>query len=403
MGIRICDITQFYAPSGGVKRYIDEKQEFIRQKGEDEHFLIIPGKKTCSFHTPPIHIYSIRSPFISQYSQHRVLLNLSEAIDLLIDLKADIIEAGDPYQSAWLASWAAKKLKVPVVGYYHSHFPDAYVRTYFGWKNSFLEKAFFSLSRWYAEEIYSQFDLTFVPTLSLLKLLRKWGVNNGVHVPLGVDIKTFAPGPPNNQICRLKLGIPDDAFLLLYVGRLAREKNINLLLETFLYLLDHSPKKDYWLLIIGDGPLRKDVLKLKKNVSRISWISQIDSKKDLADFYRSADLFIHPGIVETFGLVTIESQACGCPVIGFRGTHMESLTEEEFAEYWADRKDFRALAEAVDKARSLDLKKLGRNLALKIHQKYSWKKTFEQIWYYYYEAISNPFTQKIKNKIGSFL
>lgn len=403
MGIRICDITQFYAPSGGgVKRYIDEKQEYIRQKGEDEHFLIIPGKKTCSFHDPPIHTFSIRSPFINQFSQHRILLNLSEAIDLLVDLKADIIEAGDPYQSAWLSLWVAKKLKVPVVGYYHSHFPDAYVRTYFGWKNSLLEKAFYSLSRWYAEEIYSQFDFTFVPTLSLLKLLRKWGVKNGVHVSLGVDVETFTPGPPNNQLCRLQLGIPEDAFLLLYVGRLAREKNIGLLIETFLYLQNYSSKKDYWLLIIGDGPLRKDVLKLKKDISRISWIPQIDSKRELADFYRSADLFIHPGIVETFGLVTIESQACGCPVIGFRGTHMESLVEEGFAEYWADRKDCYSLAKAVDKVRSLDLRKIGVNLALKTRQKYSWKKTFEQLWCYYYEAISRPFIHKVKNRIVSF-
>ncbi|KIE57989.1 glycosyl transferase [Methylacidiphilum kamchatkense Kam1] len=400
MGIKICDITQFYAPGGGVKRYIDEKQDYIRQKKEDEHFLIIPGEKTFSIHDPPIHIFSIKSPLINQFSQHRILLNLTEVTDLLHEIKADIIEAGDPYQSSWLVSWTAKKLKVPVVGYYHSHFPDAYVRTYFGWKNSFLEKAFFTFSRWYAEEIYNQFDFTFVPTLSLLNLLRSWGIKNGVHLSLGVDTKTFTPEPPKNNY-RLKLGIPRDAFLLLYVGRLAKEKNIGLLLKTFFFLQDYSSKKDYWLLIIGDGPLRNEILKAIKASNRICWITRVDSKKELADYYRSADLFIHPGIVETFGLVTIESQACGCPVVGFRGTHMEDLVEEGFSEYWADRKDFRSLAEAVEKMRTLDLRTIGKNLALNVHQKYSWKRSFEKLWYYYYEAISNSFIQKSALKYAS--
>jgi len=128
--LKICDLTQFYSPlSGGVKRYVHEKISYIQARSpEDEHVLVIPGARTEVVNSERSRIYSIRSPVVSRSSRYRALLNL-RAIDEIIEReRPDIIESGDPYQVGWKAVSVGRSLRIPVVGFYHSHFPEAYLR-----------------------------------------------------------------------------------------------------------------------------------------------------------------------------------------------------------------------------------------------------------------------------------
>ena len=80
-----------------------------------------------------LHLHTIRSPrldFFSRYpSRYRLILNTRLVLDLLDDIRPDIIESGDPYHLAWTALRAGAQLRAPVFGFYHSHFPEAYLRT----------------------------------------------------------------------------------------------------------------------------------------------------------------------------------------------------------------------------------------------------------------------------------
>src|SRR5262249_11524394 len=129
--MKICDLTQFYSPfSGGVKRYVHEKIAYIQQHSpEDEHILVVPGDKTETTTAPRSRIYSIHSPLLSRTSRYRALINLRAVEEILERECPDLIESSDPYQLAWKTLASGSALGIPVVAFYHSHFPEAYLRS----------------------------------------------------------------------------------------------------------------------------------------------------------------------------------------------------------------------------------------------------------------------------------
>src|SRR6185437_15810029 len=136
--------------------------------------------------------------------------------------------------------------------------------------------------------------------------------------------------------------------LLLYVGRLAKEKNTRTLFSAFELLAGRRPG-DFHLLVIGDGPERDQLDELRSRTSNVSWIQYCNDSAELARYYRAADLFVHPGVQETFGLVSLESQACGTPVVGIRGSSMDRIIFHE-QETWARENSPEALADAIEES-----------------------------------------------------
>ena len=129
--MKICDLTQFYSPvSGGVKRYLHEKIDYVQNcTAIDKHVLVVPGKKTRLRAHGRSRVCTIRSPLVSRTAQYRALLNLRAVERILRNELPDIIESGDPYQLGWKAVRTGRALKIPVIGFYHSHFPEAYLRS----------------------------------------------------------------------------------------------------------------------------------------------------------------------------------------------------------------------------------------------------------------------------------
>jgi alpha-1,6-mannosyltransferase len=101
-----------------------------------------------------------------------------------------------------------------------------------------------------------------------------------------------------------------------------------------------------------------------------------------------ADVFVHPGVHETFGLVTLESQACGTPVVGICGSRMDRIVFSG-SEHWAEEDDAEALAEAIDSICHADLKEAASNAAFHVRKHYSWKHVFESLFTIYEEIIDN--------------
>src|SRR6266581_4345705 len=186
--MKICDLTQFYSPfSGGVKRYLHEKIAYIRNHSpEDEHVLVVPGSKTEVATDVRSRKYSIRSPLVSRSSRYRALFNLRAIEEILEREQPDLIESGDPYQVAWKAIASGSALRIPVVGFYHSHFPEAYLRTTARFLGQTATEFVMDLARRYVRKIYNQFEATLVPSARLGQLLIDWGVENVRAVDLGV-------------------------------------------------------------------------------------------------------------------------------------------------------------------------------------------------------------------------
>jgi len=316
--MKVCDLTQFYSPySGGVKTYLEQKRRFAVANGH-EHILIIPGPVTNLTSDESARTYAIRSPLVSRTSRYRALLNLARVERILQHERPDIIESGDPYQMAWKALAVGRSLRIPVVGFYHSHFPEAYVRTSSKYLGQDATELFVELAQNYVRSLYNEFARTLVSSQGLADVLTSWGVHNLVLNELGVDTEIFTPAQDGHKT-RTRLRIPPDSVVLLYVGRLAPEKNVKTLSQAF-ELLHGNDDGRFHLLIVGDGPLRELVRELADQTGQVTWLPYCADPAELARLYRAADLFVHPSIQETFGLVALESQACGTPVVGIRGS-----------------------------------------------------------------------------------
>jgi alpha-1,6-mannosyltransferase len=387
--LKICDLTQFYSPrSGGVKRYVHEKIAYISNYSRDDtHVLIIPGPKTEMTTNERSRIYSIRSPLVSRSSRYRALLNLRAIEEILERERPDLIESSDPYQIGWKAIAAGRALRVPVVGFYHSHFPEAYLRG----STKFLGKRgtqrAMKLTRTYVHKLYNRFQATLVPSEKLAELLSDWGVRNVRPVRLGVNTGVFKPAPDDAIVTRQSLGVNGRQTLLLYAGRLAREKNTETLFRAFELLRQRHPNK-FHLLVIGDGPQRSKVQKLQRRIGNISWISYCADSVDLARYYRAADLFVHPGVQETFGLVALESQACGTPVVGIRGSYMDRIICHD-QKSWARENSPDALADAIEDFSAKKLPAVGKTAAGAAERLYSWPRVFEELFCIYREVRAN--------------
>jgi alpha-1,6-mannosyltransferase len=221
----------------------------------------------------------------------------------------------------------------------------------------------------------------------LAKVLSEWGVANVRLGHLGVNAETFRPNPEDGATTRASLGIKSDKQLLLYVGRLAKEKNTRRLFEAFAILEERCPGR-FHLLIVGDGPEREWPRERHQRGDSVSWIPYCTDSADLARYYRAADLFVHPGVQETFGLVALESQACGTPVVGIHGSYMDRIILHDQA-FWARENSSAALADAIDSG-ALDLASLsGNQLSDLASRFYSWPRVFEQLFCIYREVCAH--------------
>jgi len=385
--LKICDLTQFYSPvSGGVKRYIHEKIAYLQAHGEhDSHLLIIPGEKDELITEGNSRTYTIRSPLISKTSRYRALLRLGAVEEILEKERPDVIESGDPYQMAWKAIASGRGLGIPVIGFYHSHFPEAYLRSVAKFFGKFATEIAMDGARRYVRALYNQFARTLVPSPALEEVLKTWGVENTRIVNLGVNVGVFKPGD-DRAATRNEMGLPSNKVILLYVGRLAHEKNTSTLFKSFELLAGRYPER-FHLVVVGDGNQRSLLDKLQAKTAAVTWLPYCPDSSRLARIYRAADLFVHPGVQETFGLVSLESQACGIPVIGIRGSYMDRIIHNDQTG-WAGENTPDALARAIAATSQNDLRAMGLHASGAIAANYSWTKIFERLFAIYREVTS---------------
>lgn len=234
------------------------------------------------------------------------------------------------------------KNKVRYTTSYHTKFPE-YLKTMFGMPLT-LSYAYFT---WF----HRTSQRVLVPTLEVLNILRKRKVKNCSIWDRGVDTNLFKP---HAKTCKF------DKPVLLYVGRVSKEKNI----EAFLQLKTNGTK-----IVVGDGP---SLSKYKSAYPNCIFLGKKHGD-DLAKIYSQADVFVFPSKSDTFGLVLLESLACGVPFAAYAepGPLHIIKRDEELAKYCCFVSD--NLQVAVDTA----LLKGNKDAAVLLSQKFTWKKCAE--------------------------
>jgi 1,2-diacylglycerol 3-alpha-glucosyltransferase len=242
------------------------------------------------------------------------LMKYGAAMQLLPALeqeKYDIIHVHTPFVAHYLGLKLAAQLNIPCIETYHTFFED-YLHHYLPWMPKSIAR---DIARMISKRQCNAVDAIVAPSNPMLDVLRRYGVNVLSEViPTGLQESSFTAA--DGQAFRLKYGIAIDRPMLLYVGRVAFEKNIDFLLEMTKLLAEKRP--DVLLVVTGEGPAEASLHKLAKSLElekNVQFIGYLDRNKELNACYESADIFVFASKSETQGLVLLEAMAQATPVV----------------------------------------------------------------------------------------
>jgi alpha-1,6-mannosyltransferase len=355
--LRLVDTTMLYAPrSGGVKRYLTAKRGwFAENRPHVRHTLVIPGPRHAYDGNGRLSIYAAPLPFGDGY---RWPVGKTGWMKRLMRQRPTLIEAGDPYTPGLAALKAGEALGVPVIGFCHTDL-GALAALHIGeWAERPVRK------HW--GEIYRRFDRAVAPSRFIASRLAEAGVEDPIALPLGVDVDTFRPGGADPEGLRRRLGLSPRHRLLVFAGRPAREKRVDVLVEAVERLGD-----PYVLLLVGArsptvGSQRVIELPYERDPAR------------LAGLLASCDAFVHANDSEPFGLIVLEAMACGLPVVGVAAGGVCESVDADIGEL-AARSTGGEFAEAVDALFARDTAAIGRAARQRACERHGWDAVFERL------------------------
>ncbi|PHY21395.1 glycosyl transferase family 1 [Caulobacter sp. BP25] len=359
--VRLVDTTMLYAPrSGGVRRYLSSKRAWLAANRPGvRHTLVVPGARDSYDGDGRVSIYAAPLPFGAGY---RWPVVKAAWMERLVRQRPDIIEAGDPYTPGLAALRAGDALGVPVVGFCHTDLGKLAALHIGEWAEKPVQK------RWAA--VYRQFDQAVAPSRFIAGRLIEAGVHNAIGLPLGVDTELFHPGRADREALRRRLGVSPDEKLLVFAGRPAREKRLDILVGAVERL--GAP---YKLLFVGAGG---GAPASDRTIS----IDYVREPVELARILASCDAFVHANDNEPFGLIVLEAMACGLPVIGVAAGGVAESVDESVGQL-AGRSEAAVFAEAVEALFSRDIAAVGAAARRRAVERHGWDAVFRQLCFIY--------------------
>ncbi|MBU1327366.1 glycosyltransferase [Patescibacteria group bacterium] len=336
--------TYYYLPIiNGVILTISDWQKELRKFGISQTVFVPKRDYMKPLNATDVFEY----PSISLYKKFGITIPLfAEQLlpDELTKRKINIIHAHHPYYIGSLAVRLAKKRNIPVVFTYHTMHSE-YVKTYLPfipgrWIEKYVERSITKLMNTCSCVTVS------LPNLKT-ELIQK-GVTVPIHVvPIGIDTERFSKG--GRIRVRKELEIKDNETLLLSVGRIAKEKNVDFLLSMFSYL---SKKNDNLrLCFIGDGPRENFLRQIaqEKHLEEKVKIMAPKSYDIIQDYYHAADVFVYASQTETFGRVYVEAMASGLPVVALATPSLADVIEDGVSGVLVHTKTPASFAREVEK------------------------------------------------------
>ncbi|WP_009964347.1 glycosyltransferase [Verrucomicrobium spinosum] len=303
-------MTNTYLPLvGGVARSVSTFAEEYRKQ---RHKVLVVAP-TFEGRPPPkrYESYVERVPAIQNFngSDFSVCLPMAGALNERLDsFQADIIHAHHPFLLGATALRVGASKNVPVVFTHHTRYED--YTHYVPFDSPAFREVAVNLSTQFANLC----DGVIAPSESIATMIKERGVESPVKVvPTGIDIKAFSSGDGRGM--RKKLKIPDDAFVVGHLGRLAAEKNLEYLAGAVGIFLKINPGARF--LVVGSGPAEETVraaLTREGVADRLHLAGKLTGPR-LAAAYHAMDVFAFASMSETQGLVLAEAMAAGLPVV----------------------------------------------------------------------------------------
>jgi alpha-1,6-mannosyltransferase len=383
--VGVLDITKWFGEtSGGVRTYLLQKARYVEARPNLRQVLVIPGARDSITHGTGVRCYRLRGPRVPTQRPYRFMLATRSIRRIIHHEVPSIIEVGSCFLVPWITAHAAKKSNVPLVFFYHSNLPRSICA--FPERASRTRQRAHNLAWKYIRKLDSLFELTICASRFAVADLQAHGVERVVRVPLGVDLDHFSPFRRyQSEETRERLGIPLDAPVVAFIGRFAREKELDVLIRAWPEI---ARRTDAHLLMVGDGPQRQYLQGLADGHERVLWMPYEHDREQLANVLAAVDLFIAPGSIETFGLSALEALASGTPVLSAdRGGVFEQVEASGAGATFASG-DSAALSEAAVHLLDADLHSLGRRGRAYAEREHSWDGVFDRIFDLYRNVLA---------------
>lgn len=309
---RISIVTETYAPEvNGVAHTLATLVEGMRQRGIQvqvirprQHKTDLGDQQTLTLPGLPIPGYpelKFGLPFYNRVKR------------AIAEFSPQAIYVATEGPLGWAACRAADKLKIGVVSGFHTNFHQ-YGKHY---RLGLIENLGYRYMRWF----HNNTAATLVPTQAQADELTEHGFERVGVLSRGVNSEQFSPAHRNPEL-RRQWGVSDDTPVLLYVGRIAAEKNLQLVVRTYEEI--HNQDNSIKLVLVGDGPELEAIRQRHPDVI----CAGIQRGATLAEYYASGDLFLFPSLTDTFGNVVTEALASGLGVVSFDYAAAHEHTED---------------------------------------------------------------------------
>lgn len=337
--MRIAIFTESYEPIvNGVSVATSTLRDELVNRGH-QVFVFAPryrghsDKRDGVFRFPSRHTFLMRDyPFPIPYSPR--LRRVFESLDL------DVVHTQTPFLLGMIGAKWARRYGVPLVSTNHTLYTE-YLHYVPLVPKAFARRCLIGHMRRY----YSACDAVVVPSAPVESVLRSYGVKTRVQV-IKTGVVGAAPlNPGDRENVRERFGVPEGGSLLLYVGRIAREKNLVMLLKAFSSVAQRHP--DSRLVLVGNGPALAETEEFARELGvrdRVEFAGMLP-RKEIDPIYGAADVFVFPSTTETQGIAICEGLSAGLPVVAVNAGGIPEnvepgadgfLTQDDPAEF-ADR------------------------------------------------------------------
>lgn len=317
--MRIGMFADMYKPHiSGVTNYISLYKSRFEELGH-EVFVFTFGDRSYNDNEPNV----IRSPAIpwGKTGWQMGLVLSAEAKRLIPTI--EVAHVHHPFLSGQIALRKCDTDRVPVVFTNHSRY-DIFADTYAGFVPRFVKTV---LLQKYLNSFASSVDMYLAPSAGIQKWLAEWGITDRAVVHNNaIDTAPFIN--PCNPRSRSEFGWSSNDIVFCHLGRLGPEKNVDVLVESFIKLAAGTPSAR--LLVIGDGPMRKS---MEKSLTAHSLSDKVHftgpaAYSEVPGLLRAADVFVITSIAETFPLVVMEALATQLPAVGVRSPGVGEVIDD---------------------------------------------------------------------------
>jgi 1,2-diacylglycerol 3-alpha-glucosyltransferase len=311
--MRVLFISDVYFPRvNGVSTSIRTFRADLREAGVDT-MLIAPDYGEAAAAADEPGVLRVAAGKVPRDPEDRRMKSaaMRQRLAQLQGQHFDLVHVQTPFVAHYAGVGFARRRGIPVVATYHTFFEE-YLHHYVPLLPRPLGRV---LARSFTRSQCAQLSAIVAPSEPMRALLLEYGVTTRIQVvPTGLPAASYVQG--NGARFRATYGIAADRPLLLYVGRVAHEKNIEFLLHAFVALRRVRPGA--MLAIAGEGPAREHLQSLVARLgigADVQFIGYLDRERGLPDCYAAADVFVFASRTETQGLVLLEALAQGRPVV----------------------------------------------------------------------------------------